>query len=37
MQHAIFKTLDENHHSEDWTFLIQGKPVNAHFDLTRTK
>jgi len=37
MQHAIFTTVDENHHSEDWTFLIQGKPVNAHFDLTRTK
>jgi hypothetical protein len=37
MQHAIFTTVDENHHSEDWTFLIQGKPVSAHFDLTRTK
>jgi hypothetical protein len=37
MQHAIFTTLDQNHHSEDWTFLIEGKPVNAHLDLTRTK
>jgi hypothetical protein len=37
MQHAVFTTLDANHHTEDWTFLLQGKPVNAHFDLARTK
>ncbi len=25
MQHAVFTTLDANHHTEDWTFLAQGK------------
>ena len=37
MQHAAFTTLDANHHTEDWTFLAQGKPINAHVDLQRTK
>ncbi len=37
MQHAVFTTLDANHHSEDWTFLAQGKLMNAHIDLQRTK
>jgi hypothetical protein len=37
MQHAVFTTLDANHHTEDWTFLFHGKPVSAHFDLQRAK
>jgi hypothetical protein len=37
MQHAVFTTLDANHHTEDWTFLMQGKQINAHLDLQRTK
>jgi hypothetical protein len=37
MQHAVFTTLDANHHIEDWTFLVQGKPITAHLDLQRTK
>ena len=37
MQDAVFTTLDANHHTEDWTFLAQGKPINAHLDLQRTK
>ena len=37
MQHAVFTPLDANHHTEDWTFLAQGKPINAHIDLQRTK
>jgi hypothetical protein len=37
MQHAVFTTLDDNHHSEDWTFLAQGKQINSHIDLQRTK
>ncbi len=37
MQHAVFTTLDANHHTEDWTFLMQGKQINAHLDLERTK
>jgi hypothetical protein len=37
MEHAAFTTLDANHHTEDWTFLAQGKQINAHIDLQRTK
>jgi hypothetical protein len=38
MHHAVFTTLDANHHTEDWTYMMPGdKPVRAHFDLQRTK
>jgi hypothetical protein len=37
MQHAVFTKLDDNHHTEDWTFLAQGKQINAHLDLQRSK
>lgn len=38
MHHAIFTYIDENHHAEDWTFMMPGdKPVHAHFDLQRTQ
>ncbi len=37
MQHAVFTKVDDNHHTEDWTFLRQGKQINAHLDLQRTK
>lgn len=37
MHHAMFKTIDENHHSEEWTFMVGDKPVHAHFELTRSK
>ncbi len=38
MQHAVFTVIDENHHSEDWTYMMPGdKPMHAHMDLTRTK
>jgi hypothetical protein len=37
MHHAVFTTVDANHHTEDWTFLLHGKPMQAHFDLQRTK
>ena len=39
MQHAKFTIIDENHHTEDWTFAgAQGDAsVRAHFDLQRTK
>ena len=40
MHHAVFTVIDENHHTEDWTFMVEGKqgpmPVDAHFDLHRT-
>ena len=36
MHHAVFTFVDENHHTEDWTFMMAGdKPMRAHFDLQR--
>ena len=36
MHHAVFTFVDENHHSEDWTFMMPGdKPIKVHFDLQR--
>jgi hypothetical protein len=38
MQHAVFTVIDDNHHTEDWTYMEPGDtPVHAHFDLQRTK
>jgi|SRR5579871_3049840 hypothetical protein len=37
MHHALFTSIDENHHSEEWTFMVGEKPVHAHFELTRAK
>src|SRR5947209_15307365 len=38
MHHASITFIDENHHTEDWTFMVPGdKHVVAHFDLQRTK
>jgi hypothetical protein len=37
MQHAVFTSIDANHHTEDWTFLAQGKPMAVHVALQRTK
>jgi hypothetical protein len=38
MYHAVFTTIDANHHIEDWTYMMPGdKPLHAHFDLLRTK
>src|SRR5947207_13454699 len=27
MQHAVFTLIDENHHTEEWTFMMEGKPA----------
>lgn len=36
MNHAVFTVIDQNHHTEDWTYLMPGdKPMHAHFDLQR--
>ena len=38
MDHAVFTTIDANHHIEDWTYMMPGdKPVHAHMDLERVK
>jgi hypothetical protein len=37
MHHAVFTSIDANHHIEDWTYMMPGdKPVHAHMDLKRT-
>ena len=37
MHHAVFTFIDENHHTEDWTYMGPGdEPIRAHFDLQRT-
>ena len=34
MDHAVFTIIDDNHHTEDWTYILPGdKPVHAHIDL----
>jgi hypothetical protein len=38
MHHAVFTFVDENHHIEEWTFMMLGdNPVHVRFDLERTK
>jgi hypothetical protein len=38
MYHAVFTTIDANHHIEDWTYLMPGdKPVHAHMDMQRVE
>jgi hypothetical protein len=37
MHHVVFTFIDENHHTEEWTYMMPGdKPVRVHFDLQRT-
>jgi len=36
MQHAVFNIIDANHHTEEWTFFLEGKPpMIARLDLKR--
>jgi hypothetical protein len=38
MQHAVFTLIDANHHTEEWTFMLEGKPpIVARLDLQRIK
>ncbi len=38
MHHAVFTFIDDNHHIEDWTYMMPGdNPIRAHFDLQRTE
>jgi len=40
MHHAVFTAVDAKHHTEDWTFMVEGKdgpmPITAHVDLHKT-
>ena len=35
MQRMVLTLLDENHHTEEWVFLSQGKETKRTFDLHR--
>jgi hypothetical protein len=35
MQKMVLTLLDDNHHTEDWTFLDHGKEMKESFDLRR--
>ena len=38
MHHAVFTFVDENHHIEEWTFMMPGDhPALVRFDLERAK
>ena len=38
MDHAVFTFIDNDHHVEDWTYMMPGdKAMHAHFDLHRVK
>lgn len=38
MQHIVFTSINANHHTEDWTYMLPGgKEVHAHFDLHRVR
>ena len=36
MYHAVFTSIDANHHTEDWTYMMPGdKPMHARLELAR--
>jgi hypothetical protein len=35
MQRMVLTLLDDNHHTEDWTFIDHGKVMKESFDLRR--
>jgi hypothetical protein len=38
LNHLVFAILSNDHHTEDWTFILPGdKRLRAHFDLRRAK
>jgi hypothetical protein len=37
MEHLVITMPDVDHHSEDWTFVQDGKETREHFDLARAK
>jgi hypothetical protein len=37
MDRLVITMPDADHHSEDWTFALDGKEMKEHFELTRAK
>jgi hypothetical protein len=37
MNHVVFQWIDADHHTEEWTFLQDGKEKHERFDLQRVK
>ena len=37
MHHSVFNVIDANHHTEEWTFMMNDKAVHAHMDLKRVQ
>jgi hypothetical protein len=38
MHHAVFTFIDDNHHTEDWTYMMPGdRPMHARINLERTQ
>jgi hypothetical protein len=37
MHNAVFTLIDENRHTEDWTFMIGDRMARPHFDFVRTE
>ena len=37
MHHIVFKVVDADHHTEEFTFMMGDKPMHARFELTRTE
>ena len=37
MDHLVLTIPDADHHTEEWTFVMDGKEMKEHFELTRAK
>ena len=37
MHHAVFTSIDANHHTEEWVYSDHGKEMKELFDLWRKK
>ena len=37
MDHLVLTIPDAGHHTEEWTFVMDGKEMKEHFELTRAK
>jgi len=37
MAHMVLTIPDGDHHTEEWTFVMDGKEIKEHFELMRAK